>query len=93
MILNAIHALHGHGLIVIGLEENNDTVIIEIEDSGTGILKKDLYHVFDPMFTTKQHGTGLGLVSVKSIISAHNGTISVSSPPTIFRITLPKSHL
>ena len=93
LILNAIHALNGHGLIVIGLEENDNDVIIEIEDSGTGILKKDLHHVFDPMFTTKQHGTGLGLVSVKSIISAHSGTISVSSPPTIFRITLPKSHV
>lgn len=92
LILNAIHALNGHGLIVIGLEENDDNVIIEIEDSGIGILKKDLHHVFDPMFTTKQHGTGLGLLSVKSIISAHNGMISVSSPPTIFRITLPKSH-
>jgi|ETN07SMinimDraft_1059922.scaffolds.fasta_scaffold00671_24 two-component system sensor histidine kinase HydH len=93
LILNAIHALNGHGLIVIGLEENNDDIIIEIEDSGTGISKKDLHHVFDPMFTTKQQGTGLGLVSVKSIISAHNGTISVSSPPTIFRIKLPKNHV
>jgi len=93
LILNAIHALNGRGLIVIGLEENNDNVIIEIEDSGTGISKKDLHHVFDPMFTTKQQGTGLGLVSVKSIISAHNDTISVSSPPTIFRIKLPKNHV
>lgn len=92
LILNAIHALNGKGLIVIGLEEKNDEIIIEIEDSGTGISKKDLHHVFEPMFTTKQHGTGLGLVSVKSIISSHGGTISVTSPPTIFRISLPKNH-
>jgi len=90
LILNAIHALKGSGLIVIGLEEKKDEIIIEIEDSGKGISKKDLHQVFDPMFTTKQHGTGLGLVSVKSIISSHGGTISVTSPPTIFRITLPK---
>jgi len=92
LILNAIHALKGHGLIVIGLEEKKDEIIIEIEDSGKGISKKDLHHVFDPMFTTKQHGTGLGLVSVKSIITSHGGTISVTSPPTIFRICLPKNH-
>ena len=92
LILNAIHALNGSGLIVIGLEEKNDKIIIEIEDSGKGISKKDLHHVFDHMFTTKQHGTGLGLVSVKSIISSHGGTISVTSPPTTFRITLPKNR-
>jgi two-component system sensor histidine kinase HydH len=92
LILNAIHAINGKGLIVIGLEEKNDEIIIEIEDSGKGISKKDLHHVFDPMFTTKQHGTGLGLVSVKSIISSHGGSISVMSPPTIFRISLPKNR-
>lgn len=93
LILNAIHAIHGHGLIGISLDENDHEVIIEIEDSGKGISKKDLPHVFDPLFTTKQHGTGLGLVSVKSIIDAHGGTISVSSPPTIFRIIFPKNHV
>jgi PAS domain S-box-containing protein len=92
LILNAIHAINGKGLIVIGLEEKNDEIIIEIEDSGKGISKKDLHHVFDPLFTTKQHGTGLGLVSVKSIISSHGGLISVMSQPTIFRISLPKNR-
>ena len=90
LILNAIHALNGHGLIVIGLEENNDNVIIEIEDSGDDIPKDTIDILFEPLFTTKQQGTGLGLASVKSIINNHGGTISVKSPPTIFTITLPK---
>ena len=51
---------------------------------------KNIGKIFDPLFTTKQQGTGLGLVSVKSIIEAHGGKISVTSPPTIFTITLPK---
>lgn len=90
LILNAIHAMNGKGLIAIGLRETTDDVIVEIEDSGKGIPEKDLFSIFEPLFTTKQHGTGLGLVSVKSIINAHGGIISVTSPPTIFKITLPK---
>lgn len=90
LILNAIQSIGGKGLIAIGLEEKHDKIIIEIEDSGNGISEKDLPHVFEPMYTTKQSGTGLGLVSVKSIVESHRGTISVTSPPTKFKITLPK---
>ncbi len=92
LILNGIQSIHGKGLIAIGLVKKDNKIIIEIEDSGKGISNKDLPRVFDPMFTTKQHGTGLGLVSVKSIVKAHGGTISVTSSPTIFRIELPKSQ-
>lgn len=92
IILNAIQAMNGKGLIAIGVEETDDKVIIEIEDSGKGISKKDLKKIFVPLFTTKQKGTGLGLASVKSIIEAHGGTISVTSTPTIFRIELPKNQ-
>jgi len=65
--------------------------MIIVEDSGIGIPKNKLKRVFEPLYTTKQQGTGLGLASVKSIIDAHEGRISVTSPPTIFTITLPKN--
>ena len=91
LILNGIQAISGKGLIVIDVNENNDEIIVEIEDSGKGIPKKDLPHIFNPLFTTKKQGTGLGLVHVKSIVQAHGGTIFVTSRPTIFRITLPKN--
>ena len=91
LILNGIQAISGKGLIVIDVNENNDEIIVEIEDSGKGIPKKDLHHIFNPLFTTKKQGTGLGLVHVKSIVQAHGGTIFVTSRPTIFRITLPKN--
>jgi len=90
LVLNGIQAIVDSGTIEITVEENNDEVVIQIKDSGEPIPKENLDRIFEPLFTTKQQGIGLGLVSVKSIIKAHGGTISVTSPPVIFTITLPK---
>ena len=90
IILNAIQAITNIGTITITTEENNDAIIIQIKDSGDGISKENIDKIFDPLFTTKQQGTGLGLAGVKSIIKSHGGIISVTSPPTVFTITLPK---
>ena len=67
-----------------------EDVIIKVEDSGRGIPANLIKDIFEPLFTTKQQGTGLGLASVKSIIQGHGGTISATSPPTVFTIKLPK---
>ena len=90
LILNGIQSIDGVGTIEITIEENDNEHIIQVKDSGKGIPKDKLEKVFEPMYTTKQHGTGLGLVSVKSIVESHGGVISVTSLPTIFTITLPK---
>jgi len=90
LILNGVQAIVHTGTIEITVEENNDGIIIQIIDSGEGIPKQNIDSLFEPLFTTKQQGTGLGLASVKSIVEAHGGIISVTSPPTIFTITLPK---
>jgi len=66
--------------------EKSNTILVT-----TAPPKKDLPNIFNPLFTTKKQGTGLGLVRVKSIVQAHGGTIFVTSIPTIFRITLPKN--
>ena len=91
LILNAIQSIVGKGTIEITVEENDDTIVIQVKDSGKGIPKKNLDKIFEPLFTTKQEGTGLGLAGVKSIINLHAGKIFVTSPPTIFTITLPKN--
>jgi len=90
LILNSIQAIDDTGTIEITIEEKDDAIIIQVKDSGRGVPKKNQEKIFKPLFTTKQTGTGLGLSSVKSIVESHGGIISVTSPPTIFTITLPK---
>jgi signal transduction histidine kinase len=91
LILNAIQAIGKDGIINLRVSDGTEWVIFEVEDSGAGISNENLPHIFDPLFTTKQTGTGLGLVSVKSIVESHRGNISVSVSPTNFKIKLPKS--
>ncbi len=96
--LNSIEAMSNGGELSISLYLKGKKYLgIEVKDSGLGIEAKDLNHIFDPYFTTKGHGTGLGLATVHKIIEAHNGEISVSSKHhsehtvsgTIFKILLP----
>ena len=90
LIVNAIQAIPQGGTIEIQIKSNNDNVIIDFIDSGTGIPKEFMDKIFEPLFTTKQKGTGLGLASCKNIIEQHNGKISVKNNPTTFTIILPK---
>lgn len=89
MINNAVQAIDGQGEINITMTSNKDFVTIKIQDSGSGIPEEIFEKIFEPMFTTKNTGTGLGLVICKSIIEQHGGTISVSNKPTTFTIQLP----
>ena len=91
LITNAKQAMKNGGKITLKLSESNDQVKILVEDSGPGIPNDVLPKIFEPLITTKQSGTGLGLASVKSIIEQHGGTISVKNNPTTFTIVLPKT--
>jgi len=93
LISNSIQAIgNNKGKIICRLIDQNDTVKIEIEDSGPGITEENLDKIFDPLFTTKGMGTGLGLPSCKNILKEHNGEISVTMKPTVFTVTLPKKQ-
>ena len=92
---NAVDAMEGSGTITLLLEEAYDQTFIEVTDTGKGIRKKDLYHVFTPGFTTKQRGWGLGLSLARRIVEEyHKGRIYVKSSEqgkgTTFRIELHK---
>ena len=89
MLNNAVHALDGQGEIDVTVSTDSDFVTIQVRDSGPGIPKENLEKIFEPMFTTKKTGTGLGLVICKSIVEQHGGSISVSNKPTTFTVKLP----
>ena len=90
LIVNSIQAMHDGGKIDIVISDQNNLVIIKFIDSGPGISEDNLSKVFEPLFTTKQKGTGLGLASCKNIVEQHQGEISISNNPTTFTISIPK---
>ena len=92
---NAVDAMEGAGRIVLTLVDEPDRVVIEVEDNGKGIRKKDIKSVFTPGFTTKKRGWGLGLSLAKRIVEEyHHGRIFVKQSEvgrgTTFRIELRK---
>lgn len=98
LCLNAFDAMPQGGALTLRLSaEASPTgapehLVLEVADTGCGIPQDQLPHIFDPYFTTKGHGTGLGLVMVHKILEAHGGSIAVTSTPgqgTVFRILLP----
>jgi len=89
LLNNAVQAIDGHGEIDVAMSSDSGFVTISIKDSGPGIPDENLEKIFEPMFTTKKTGTGLGLVICKSIVEQHNGSISVSNKPTTFTVKLP----
>lgn len=96
LILNAIQAMNGKGSIELRIKEKESSVAIEIADTGHGIPENLLPRIFEPLFTTKQIGTGLGLVSCKSIVEKHGGSIDIKTETekgTTFTINLPKMRL
>jgi len=91
LLTNSIQAVNNVGTIELRVLEKGNKAIVEIEDDGPGISDSIVSQIFDPLFTTKSFGTGLGLSICKSIIDKHGGSISVTSNPTIFKISLPKN--
>lgn len=91
LIINGFQAIKDTGQIRIRLTEQKGNYLIDVEDSGPGIPEDKIDRIFEPLFTTKQTGTGLGLASCKNIIEQHGGKISVSNGPTRFTIKLPKT--
>lgn len=96
LLRNALDAMDGKGTISGNVREQDGKVMIDISDTGKGIAQKDIRKVFNPGFTTKKRGWGLGLSLVKRIVEEyHKGKIVVSHSEvgkgTTFTITLPRA--
>jgi PAS domain S-box-containing protein len=92
IIKNALQAMRSGGILRIRTEADDTHVSISFVDSGHGIAPEQIGQLFEPYFTTKQNGTGLGLMIVQRIVREHGGTIEVESDKghgTTFRIKLP----
>ena len=79
IIVNAIEAMPENGTLQLSTENRNNRCVVKITDSGKGLSKEDLARLFEPYFTTKEKGTGLGLTNTQNIILAHHAKITVES--------------
>ena len=95
LIQNAVAAMKDGGTIILRTEKKDNEIVLHIIDTGAGIPDKILAKIFEPYFTTKERGSGLGLTLVFKIVREHRGDISVTSKEgqgTCFTITLPISQ-
>ena len=91
LLQNAIQSVGVEGSVKLGISESTELITISVIDSGHGIPEENLEKIFEPLFTTKKTGTGLGLASCKQIIDMHGGNITVKNNPTTFTIKIPKN--
>ncbi|HAK89523.1 MAG TPA: hypothetical protein DHV16_05170 [Nitrospiraceae bacterium] len=96
LVLNAIDAIPDGGALTVRSTAKGNDILIEFQDAGSGINREDLAHIFEPFYTTKEKGTGLGLAVSYDIIKKMNGTLTVESETgkgSTFTITLPAAGL
>lgn len=93
LVTNGSDATDGTGCVEIGVSENAEgDVVLRVSDDGSGIAEHDLERIFEPFYSTKPEGSGLGLATVYGIVTSAGGTIQVRSAPqagTTFTVTLP----
>jgi len=93
LVLNAMDAMPHGGTLTLRTRSEDNKVMIDVADTGSGLTTEECERIFTPYYTSKQHGTGLGLAIVQSVVSDHGGRICVESPPgrgTTFVIELPR---
>jgi signal transduction histidine kinase len=96
LFLNAIQAMpEGGEIVLVASKLDNGQVLISVSDQGSGIKQKDIKKVFDPLFTKKKDGVGLGLSLCRELITRHGGTISAKSEESqgaTIEILLPEEN-
>ena len=93
LLKNSLEAVHDGGAIDIDVRADDNDAIVDIRDNGAGMPPAQLAHLFEPYRTTKERGTGLGLMVCARIVRDHGGTISAESAEgqgTTFTIRIPR---
>jgi signal transduction histidine kinase len=89
---NAVAVAGGSVAVGVALRRDGDTAVMSFSDNGPGIAGENLARVFEPYFTTRAEGSGLGLAMLKNIVLMHGGTVDVESAPgrgATFTVRLP----
>jgi PAS domain S-box-containing protein len=96
IIINGIEAMEENiGKMIISIEENPNAWVVKISDNGSGISKENISRLFEPYFTAKRNGMGLGLTSSLNILKSHHAEVDVDSEidkGTTFIVSFPKHH-
>lgn len=79
VVLNAMEAMPQGGALKVSTLIEDNSVCIKVTDTGVGIPAEDLGHIFEPFFTRKTKGTGLGLANMKRILEEHGGQVEIES--------------
>jgi signal transduction histidine kinase len=99
LALNAVQSIDSEGRVTVRVAadraSDTPTLLLEVRDTGRGMDEETLAHVFQPFFTTKEHGRGLGMAAVLGIVRAHHGVVTIDSKPgigTTVSVRLPSTE-
>lgn len=95
LLKNAAEAMNMQGKIIVNVFETEETVILQVIDEGKGVSRDAIYEIGKPFYTTKESGTGLGLVITKEILKLHHATLNISSQSgqgSKFEIVFPRNE-
>lgn len=96
LIINAVQSMPKGGNVTVTAYKEQESVTVTVEDTGEGIARENLENIFNPFFTTKAKGQGLGLAVCKRLVEAQNGTITVTSEVgkgSTFTLKIPTSRV
>jgi signal transduction histidine kinase len=95
LLINAAQATGPNGRIELRVRREADHVLLAVHDDGPGVPEDQIESIFDPCFTTKPNGSGIGLVAVKAFAASCGGSIAVSKSPlggALFEIRIPRDE-